>query len=70
MICVICGKEFIKKQWKENTCSILCRKERTKRRAKLHEQKNPINYRKSSKKYYESHKEQIKMRREKKRNKV
>ena len=59
MTCIICGKEFVRKQWKENTCSLICRKERNKRLIKLHQQNNPIIYRKSAKKYYESHKEEI-----------
>lgn len=58
MICIVCGKEFIKKYWNENTCSLVCKKERRKIYIKIHEQKNPIIYRKSAKKYYESHKEE------------
>ena len=59
MNCIICGKEFIKKNWKENTCSLTCRRERRRITIKLHQQKNPVIYRKAVKKYYEAHKEEI-----------
>ena len=63
--CVICGKEFFKKHWNENTCSPICREERRKIYIKTHEQKNPIIYRKSAKKYYDSHKKEISLRKKK-----
>ena len=59
MNCVICGKEFVRKNWIQNTCSQECRKKRRRITLKKHQLNNPILYRKSAKKYYDSHKEQI-----------